>query len=156
MKLFIANCSSQPHLFNYKLPEKSQSFGVSIRAGHQHEIENTADVIRHIISQHEAYGFQCCDKVDKHFSGICYAIDKHVTVGKIQENHEQKNENLDDMSQQILEANAVSLNNAVDNVVIQNGEKPKDDGVQVEIVGEAVNPDQLNPPKLSKTVRVQK
>lgn len=156
MKLFIANCSSQPHMFNYKLPEKHQPFGVKIRAGQQHEIENTRDVIQHIIKQHEPYGFQSCDKVDANFSGICYAIDKPVTVGRIQENHEQKNENLDEMSQKILEANAVSLNNAVDSVVLQNGEKPKDDGVQVEIVGEAVNPDQLNPPKLNKTVKVQK
>ncbi len=30
MKLFIANCSRQAHTFNYKLPEKSQSFGVTI------------------------------------------------------------------------------------------------------------------------------
>lgn len=156
MRLFIANCSSQPHLFNYKLPEKNQSFGVTIRAGAQHEIENNSDVIHHIIKQHEPYGFQRCDKVDKNFSGICYAIDKPVTVGRIEENHEQKVENLDDMSQKILEANAVSLNNAVENVVIQNGEKPKDEGVQVELVGEAVNLDQPNPPKLSKTVKVQK
>lgn len=156
MKLFIANCSSQPHMFNYKLPEKHQPFGVKIRAGSQHMIENNADVINHIIRQHEPYGFQRCDKVDKNFSGICYSIDKPVTVGRIEENHEQKVENLDDLSQQILEANAISMNNTVDNVVIQNGEKPKDDGVQVEIVGEAVNPDQENPPRLSKTVKVQK
>ncbi|HDT2078330.1 TPA: hypothetical protein RCG84_004582 [Enterobacter roggenkampii] len=156
MKLFIANCSSQPHMFNYKVPEKSQSFAVKILAGSQHQLENNADVINHIIKQHEPYGFQRCDKVDKNFSGICYSIDKPVTVGRIEENHEQKVENLDDMSQQILEANAVSLNNTVDNVVIQNGEKPKDDGVQIEIVGEAVNQDQANPPKLNKTVKVQK
>ncbi|HDT0657935.1 TPA: hypothetical protein QIB60_000536 [Enterobacter cloacae subsp. dissolvens] len=156
MKLFIANCSSQPHMFNYKLPEKHQPFGVKIRAGSQHMLENTADVINHIIKQHEPYGFQRSAKVDKNFSGICYSIDKPVTVGRIEENHEQKVENLDDMSQKILEANAVSLNNTVDNVVIQNGEKPKDDGVQIEIVGEAVNPDQENPPKLNKTVKVQK
>lgn len=156
MKLFIANCSSQPHMFNYKLPEKHQPFGVKIRAGSQHMLENNADVINHIIKQHEPYGFQSCDKVDKNFSGICYSIDKPVTVGRIEENHEQKVENLDDMSQQILEANAVSLNNTVDSVVIQNGEKPKDDGVQVEIVGEAVNQDQVNPPKLNKVVKVQK
>jgi hypothetical protein len=156
MKLFIANCSRQAHNFNYKLPEKSQSFGVTIRAGGQHVIENQSDVIHHIINQHEPYGFQRCDKVDSTFSGICYAIDKPVAVGKIVENAEQKTENLDDMSQNILEANAVSLSNAVDNAVMQSGEMPKAGEVQVEITGEAVNTDQDNAPSLKKTVKVTK
>ncbi|MCS4265019.1 hypothetical protein [Serratia sp. BIGb0163] len=156
MKLFIANCSRQAHNFNYKLPEKSQSFGVTIRAGGQHVIENQSDVIHHIINQHEPYGFQRCDKVDNTFSGICYAIDKPVTVGRIEDNAEQKIENLDDMSQSILEANAISMSNAVDNAVLQSGQVPKPGEVQIEIVGEAVNVEQDNPPKLNKTVKVQK
>lgn len=156
MKLYIANCSRQAHNFNYKLPEKSQSFGVTIRAGGQHMIENQSDVINHIIEQHEPYGFQRCDKVNKTFSGICYAIDKPVTVGKIEDNAEQKVENLDDMSQSILEANAISMSNAVDNAVLQSGEIPKPGEVQIEITGEAVNADQENAPSLKKTVKVVK
>lgn len=156
MKLYIANCSRQAHNFNYKLPEKTQSFGVTIRAGGQHVIDNQSDVIHHIIKQHEPYGFQRCDKVDKTFSGMCYAIDKPVTVGRIEENAEQKVENLDDMSQSILEANAISMSNAVDNAVLQSGQVPKPGEVQIEIVGEPVNADQENPPKLNKTVKVTK
>ncbi len=156
MKLFIANCSRQAHNFNYKIPEKAQSFGVTIPAGGQHMIDNQSDVVHHIIRQHEPYGFQRCDKVDNTFSGICYAIDKPVTVGRIEENAEQKIENLDDMSQAILEANAISMSNAVDNAVLQSGQVPKPGEVQIEIIGEAVNVDQDNPPKLNKTVKVQK
>jgi hypothetical protein len=156
MKLFIANCSRQAHTFNYKLPEKTQSFGVTVPAGGQHVIDNQSDVIHHIIRQHEPYGFQRCDRVDKDFSGICYAIDKPVTVGRIEENAEQKTENLDDMSQKILEANAVSLKNAVDHAVLQSGETPKPGEVQVEITGEAVNTEQDNAPSLKKTVKVTK
>lgn len=156
MKLYIANCSRQAHAFNYKLPEKSQSYGVTIPAGGQHMIDNQSDIIHHIISQHEPYGFQRCDKVDKTFSGICYAIDKAVTVGRIEENAEQKTENLDNLSQTILEANAVSLSNAVDKAVIQSGESPRPGEVQVEIKGEAVNTDQDNAPSLNKTVKVTK
>lgn len=156
MKLYIANCSRQPHLFNYKLPEKAQPFGVTIRPGSQHVIDNQSEIISHIIKQHEPYGFQPCEKVDHGFSGICYSLNKPVTIGRIEENAEQKVENLDDMSQKILEANAVSLNTLVENAIIQNGEVPKNEGVQVELVGEAVNLDQPNPPKLAKTVKVQK
>ncbi|MCZ5496752.1 hypothetical protein O5479_14310 [Escherichia coli] len=123
MKLYIANCSRQPHTFNYKLPEKTQSFGVTIPSGRQHMIENQSDIIDHIIRQHEPYGFQRCDKVDKNFSGICYSIDKPVSVGRIEDCAEQKTENLESMSEEILAASAISLNNAVDQAVIQSGEK---------------------------------
>ncbi|MCZ5346692.1 hypothetical protein O5706_04940 [Escherichia coli] len=48
MKLYIANCSRQPHTFNYKLPEKTQSFGVTIPSGRQHMIENQSDAKWHL------------------------------------------------------------------------------------------------------------
>ncbi|HDC4619816.1 MULTISPECIES: hypothetical protein [Enterobacter cloacae complex] len=156
MKLFIANCSRQAHTFNYKLPEKTQSFGVTIKAGQQHVIEQPQDIIEHIIRQHEPYGFQPKNKVDKDFSGLCYSIEKVVTSSEILENSEQKLENLDEMSQKILEASAISLNNAVDNAVIQSGETPLSDGIQMEIKGEAINQDQPNPAKVDKKVQVKK
>ncbi|ELY4543943.1 hypothetical protein SMZ81_002153 [Cronobacter sakazakii] len=156
MKLFIANCSRQSHVFNYKLPEKTQSFGVTIPSGQQHMIENQPEIIDHIIRQHEPYGFQPCGKVDKDFSGICYSIDKPVSVGRIEEGAEQKIENLKGMSEEILAASAVSLNNAVDQAVIQSGEKPQPGGVEIEITGEAVNTEQQDPPRTKKTVKVQK
>ncbi len=156
MKLYIANCSRQSHTFNYKLPEKTQAFGITIRPGDQHMIENQSDIINHIIKQHEPYGFQDCRKVDKKFSGICYSIDKVVTLGAIEDGAEQKTENLENLSQEILEATAVSINNTINNEVIKTGEKPADDGLQMEIVGEAVNDEQDNAPSLKKTVKVGK
>jgi hypothetical protein len=156
MKLFIANCSRQSHTFNYKIPEKLQSFGVTIKAGQQHMLEYPPEVITHIIQQHEPYGFQPKERVDDKFSGICYSIEKTVTSSEIIDNADQKVENLDNLSQEILNANAVSLNNAVDQAVAQSGEKPVGGGIEIEIKGEAVNTEQENPPKLSKTVKVQK
>lgn len=156
MKLFIANCSRQAHTFNYKLPEKTQSFGVTIPAGRQHMIEQTEDVIAHIIRQHEPYGFQPKNKVDDNFSGICYSIEKTVSTSEIIDNAEQRKENLDNQSQKILEASAVVLNNAVDNAVLQSGETPLSDGIQMEIKGEAIDQDQPNPAKVDKKVQVKK
>ncbi|EOT5948836.1 hypothetical protein ACK6F9_002240 [Escherichia coli] len=156
MKLYIANCSRQPHTFNYKLPEKTQSFGVIIPSGRQHMIENQSDIIDHIIRQHEPYGFQRCDKVDKNFSGICYSIDKPVSVGRIEDCAEQKTENLESLSEEILAASAVSLNNAVDQAVIQSGEKPQPGGIEMEITGEAINTEQENPPSTKRNIKVKK
>lgn len=156
MKLFIANCSRQAHILNYKLPEKTQSFGVTIPAGRQHMIDQPEDVIYHIISQHEPYGFQHRDKTDKNFSGICYELEKPLSSNQIIQNAEQKTENLDDMSQQILEVSAVALNNAVETAVIQSGEKPLGDGIQMEIKGEAIDQDQPNATKVDKKIQVKK
>ncbi|QIU88278.1 hypothetical protein [Yokenella regensburgei] len=156
MKLFIANCSRQAHTFNYKIPEKTQSFGVTIKAGQQHMLDYPHDVILHIIAQHAPYGFQPKEKVNDTFSGICYSIDTTVSSTEIIDNADQKIENLDNMSQDILNASAVSLDNAVQQAVIQSGEKPLGGGIELEIKGEAVNTEQDNPPKLNKTVKVQK
>ncbi|MFW0766698.1 hypothetical protein ACN0IV_12745 [Trabulsiella odontotermitis] len=156
MKLIIINCSRQSHTFNYKLPEKMQSFGFTIPSGRQQVIEQPPEVIDCIIKQHEPYGLQHKDKVDKHFSGICYSIDKPATEAEIIGNSEQKTENLDEMSQKILEASAVTLNNAVEAAVVQGGETPKDDGIVMEVTGEAINQEQPDPEKISKTVKVKK
>lgn len=156
MKLFIANCSRQAHHFNYKLPEKAQSFGVLIKSGQQHMIEQTEDVISHIIEQHEPYGLQPKNKVDKNFSGICYSVEKTVSESEIIQNSEQKLENLDDQSQAILEASALALNNAVDTAVIQGGVTPLNDGITLEVKGEAINQEQINPAKVDKKVQVKK
>ncbi|HEY4437684.1 MAG TPA: hypothetical protein VGN40_16160 [Lelliottia sp.] len=156
MKLFVINCSRQAHTFNYKLPEKLQSFGVTIPSGKQHPIEQPPEVIAHIIRQHEPYGFQPKDQVDKNFSGICYSIEKEASSSEIIENFEQKIENLDNQSQQILEASAVALDVAVDNAIIQGGESPLADGIQMEIKGEAIDQDQPNPAKIDKKVQVKK
>lgn len=156
MKLFIINCSRQSHTFNYKLPEKTQSFGITIPSGKQHMIEQAPEVIECIIKQHEPYGFQHKSKVGKNFAGICYSLGEAATASEIIENSEQNLENLDDRSQQILEASALSLNNAVEGVVVQGGEAPKDDGITMEIKGEAINQDQANPAKVDKKVQVKK
>ncbi|WP_237929971.1 hypothetical protein [Buttiauxella sp. S19-1] len=156
MKLFIINSSRQSHTFNYKLPEKTQSFGITIPSGRQHMLEQPPEVIDCIIRQHEPYGFQHKNKVGKNFSGICYSTEEAATTSEIIQNSEQNLENLDDRSQQIIEASALTLNNAVESAVLQGGEAPKEDGILMEIKGEAINQDQPNPEKVDKKVQVRK
>lgn len=156
MKLFIINCSRQSHNFNYKLPEKTQSFGFTIPSGKQQCIEQPPEVIDCIIRQHEPYGLRDKNKVGKNFSGICYSTEKEASTSEIIENAEQNLEHLDDRSQEILEASALTLNNAVESAVMQSGMAPKEDGIVMEIKGEAINQDQANPEKVDKKVQVKK
>lgn len=156
MKLFVANCSRQAHNFNYKLPEKSQPFCVKINSGAQHMFEYPPEAIDSIIQQHEPYGLQPRNKVDRHFSGLCYSIDRPISANEIINGSEQKLENLGNMSQEILKASAVAMNQAVESAVAQSGETPMDEGIQLEIKGEAINQDQDSPLSINKKIQVKK
>lgn len=155
MKIYIANCSRQKHKFNYKVPEKTQQFFKLILAGQQAVIEDLPEVIHHIIGQHEPYGFLPANRLGDDFGGICYSIDKPVSIGQFNNGIEQKIENMDDMSQKILEASAASINHTIEQEVLKTGEIPRP-GFELEIVGESVNQEQDNAPSLKKTVRVGK
>ncbi|MFP1495963.1 hypothetical protein ACLB1Q_06575 [Escherichia coli] len=61
-----------------------------------------------------------------------------------------RTENLESLSEEILAASAVSLNNAVDQAVIQSGEKPQPGGIEMEITGEAINTEQEDPQHKAK------
>src|SRR5690606_11425059 len=104
MKLYIANCSRQTHNFIYKLPERTQQYGQPVRAGEQICIEHNADVIHHIIDQHAPYGFLYTNKLTKTFSGICDSIDKDVDFSRFKDGADQKTENLEQLSNDILAA----------------------------------------------------
>lgn len=158
MKLFIANCSRQKHNFTYKLPERTQQYGQPIRAGEQIVIEHNEDVILHIIEQHEPYGFLDADNLDKSFSGICYSIDREVSFSRFKEGTEQKTENLENLSKDILAASALALDQTVDNEVMKTGlvQAPSESGVEIEITGEAVNKEQDNAPSFNTTLKVDK
>ncbi|WP_336284213.1 hypothetical protein [Citrobacter arsenatis] len=158
MKLYVANCSRQKHHFNYKLPEKSQQFGKPIASGCQIMIEQNHDVIQHIIDQHARYGFSDIRRLDKNFSGICYSIDKEVDFAAFRKGAEQKTENLERQSMENLTAAAVALDNTIDREVMKTGEvaAPSEQGVEMEIIGEAVDKEQENAPSFNATLKVTK
>ncbi|WP_336240447.1 hypothetical protein [Citrobacter werkmanii] len=158
MKLFVANCSRQKHQFNYKLPERLQQYGIYIRPGEQIMLDHDRETIMNIIEQHTPYGFQPCNKVDKSFSGICYSLDKEVTVGGFNQGAEQKTENLEDLSMEVLKAGALALDATIDSEVMKTGEvqAPAEIGAQIEIIGEPVNAEQDNAPSFRTTLKVDK
>lgn len=156
MKLYLANCSRQKHIFNYKVPEKTQQFMQPIPAGSQIMLNYPEDVVMFILQQHEPYGLQHYRKVDKNFAGTCYAIDEPISAADIMNGVEQKTANLKQAGEDLLNASAVAYNNALDNAAAAAGEKPLGEGLVMEITGEAVNTDQPDPPSLDKKINVKK
>jgi len=56
--LFIANTTTQDHVFNWRLPEQHKIFSLPIPAGSQaHVLRDATDFnFRYVVEQHKAYG----------------------------------------------------------------------------------------------------
>ncbi|HHQ6593949.1 TPA: hypothetical protein ACSTLU_000153 [Serratia fonticola] len=155
MKIHIANCSPQRHLFNYKLPERRQPFARHIPAGDQIAIEVQDTDITAIIDQHERYGFVDVAKIPKDFSGICYSIDREIKVSKIKDGYEARIEFLDDRAEKIVEESAVVINNDIKNVAVNHGQEQQD-GLEMTIQSEPLDPEQDDKSPVKKNLKVTK
>ncbi len=86
--LYVANCSKQHHDFLYRIPETMQVKLQHIRAGEQARIGNrefTIDQIEKVVADHRPYGLIPAQAVKnaKTFIGLCYSIDKPLTLDTI-------------------------------------------------------------------------
>lgn len=88
MDLYIANCTQQVQMFNYRPLGSMQQQFRQIGIGQQVKLGSptwgTAD-IDHIIAQHTIYGMVRVDEIDRtrHFAGLCYDVDRPVPVAKV-------------------------------------------------------------------------
>lgn len=154
MDLFISNCTHQTHLFNYKVPERFQPFGQTIKPGAQIKLTYPPEVCQYIIDQHTPYGLANIKDVKPGFSGICYSEGKPCNPTAIQDAYEQKQEDLENTSQQILENSAAALTHNLQNTLNQAGSETPLGDVEMKITGEAINKDADNAPKLDKKIIV--
>jgi hypothetical protein len=92
MRLYIANCTQQVQTFMYRTPEESGAMSGGVRVqpieiGNQIIIPGDLNQIQidSIVSQHRKYGLIAVDEVDRNkaFAGLCYSIDKPVSISKL-------------------------------------------------------------------------
>lgn len=155
MKLHIANCSPQRHLFNYKLPERNQPFARHIPAGTQIAIEGQDTDIKAIIDQHARYGLVDVGNIPTNFSGLCYSIDREIKVSKIKDGYQARIEFLDDRAEKIIEESAVVINNGIKNAAVNHGQEQQD-GFEMSINSEPLDPEQDDKAPVKKNVKVSK
>ena len=123
MKLYVANCSKQEHLFTYMLPENPRPFSHSIRAGSQIEITGNQPEIDSVVSQHSIYGLMEAKKVKKGFGALCYAIDKPISIEAIQNGFTQSEQEMVDRAQQARNATAAAADQILQNKAQEMGLK---------------------------------
>lgn len=139
MKLYICNATKQEFLFTYSLPENLRPFSHNIRAGSQVEITGNQDAIDAIINQHSLYGLVEANKVKKGFGGLCYRIDKPVSLEAIQQGLSQTEQ---DMVDKALESRKLTAA-AADQILTQRAQEmgiTQKSPLEIEVVEENRGP----------------
>ena len=152
MKLYIANCSKQEHLFTYMLPENPRPFSHSIRAGGQIEIPGEQEHLMSIIGQHQVYGMMEVNKVGKGFGGLCYRLEKPISIEAIQAGFTQSDQEMIDKAQEARSITAAASDQIIANKAQEMGLKQKS-GLEIEVVEEKKNAAD-NSPKFEQTIEV--
>ena len=152
MKLYIANCSKQEHLFTYMLPENPRPFSHSIRAGSQIEIPGDKDVVDAIVKQHSLYGLQKANDVRKGFGGLCYQLDKPISVEAIKNGFTQTEQEQIDRALEARKITAAAADQIMSNKAQEMGIK-QTSGLEVEVLEEKKNAAD-NEPKFEQTIEV--
>lgn len=124
-KVFVANCTKQPHDFIFRVPEENKTRMQRIMDGHQVPLSGEYDdkQIEAIVSHHAKYGLIRSDEVDrsKIFNGLCYSIDKPVPLGILMKVLDHNSKVLTERGQELRKEAAVAvsetLNKNTDNTL---------------------------------------
>lgn len=154
MKLYVANCSKQEFLFTYMLPENIRPFSHHIRAGSQVEIIGNQDDIDSIIGQHTIYGLVEANKVKKGFGGLCYRMEKPVSIDAIEQGLEQTAQDQIDKALEARKMTAAAADMVISQKAQEMGLKQKAP-LEVEVIEESKNPFETSN-KFNETIEVVK
>ena len=155
MKLYIANCSTQKHIFNYRIPESTTPRRLDISAGSQIQIDGSDYVIDTIIEQHKIYGMQNADQVTGKFSGLIYSVNKPVSGKTIQDCYMERNKQAQEAADEHLKTMAIATDIANENTFRAASIEPKDGGIEIDIEGEPLDKS-ISKEKVHKRIKVVK
>lgn len=115
MDLFIANTTKQHHDFFCRIPEHSQLYRDTIKAGGQIKISKLdQQQIDAIIDQHARYGMQDARKVDrKTFVGLMYSTGRPVDAGQIEEGLNDNDQAMTDKASDLRAASIAASQQAL-------------------------------------------
>ena len=91
MRMYIANCTKQNHVFTYRVPDSEETLSrpraLEIKAGSQIRLPDDLNQsqIDAIVEQYARYGMVELKEIDrkKDFAGLCYNIDCSVNIDTI-------------------------------------------------------------------------
>ena len=134
------------------LPENPKPFMHQIRAGAQIEIPGNTDAIDAIVKQHSIYGMMEATKVGKGFGGLCYRLNKPISINAIEQGLSQSDQEMIDRAQQARSVTAAAQDRIISDKAQEMGLKVKA-GLEVEVIEEKKNAAD-NEPKFEQTIEV--
>lgn len=121
-RLYLANCTPQPHVFNYRAPnEEGKLVGQlrtkTINAGQQEIVaDEKVEVLNQIIKHNEQYGgivhMEDVDRV-RGFKGLIYAIDREIPADYISGKFIENGEALNSRNEVMRKTETASLANSL-------------------------------------------
>lgn len=140
--LFIANCTQQNQIANFRVIEETRVRNLEIPIGAQTKVPgNLSDKqIEDIIRQLRKYGARDVSEVgrDPNFIGLVFSINKPVTADRIRYTVIQNLEVLDEQGEQMRAAAAVATHQFIEQNMPRDerGKKPNLDELHMEVVEE--------------------
>lgn len=154
MKLYVANTTKQEFDFTYMLPENVRPFMHKIRAGSQIELNGSQIELDAIISQHAIYGMVEANKVKKGFGGLCYRLEKPVSIDAIEQGLSQTAQDKIDRALDARKMTAAAADMVISQKAQEMGLQQKAP-LEVEVVEESKNPFETSG-KFNETIEVVK
>jgi len=121
MEMYVANCTRQNFIFNYRLSNEPGVKHIAIGIGQQQKVPGslTQAMVDEILRQHKPYGMISVDEINrtKGFIGTCYSIDKKIKVDAIMKGLDHNESVLIERGREIRRAAAVQSNNMIENAL---------------------------------------
>lgn len=137
MKMFIANLTHQAVDFGYRLPEDGGLRRQRIEVGSQIRLsgELSPTDVDAIVRQYTKYGMIDVAEVDrtKGFAGLCYSIDKPITVEKLRRGVVHNDAVLNEEGRKSREAAAVATSARIESSLPQEEGAPKLQSLEVTV-----------------------
>jgi len=159
-KLYVANATRQNVEFTYRLPEmpgvKMQPIpiGGQICVTGDHMLPEQVDSI---LAQYEKYGLVTVEQMEKSnrkFSGLCYSLDKPVSIDRLRKAMDRNVEELTDRGKQIRKEMAIAANNMIEDDLRENNRPDGLTNLEMTIEEEASKSGDRGTPLVNEGLRV--
>lgn len=123
MRIFVGNATKQVLTFSYRPPGKGvRSQSVPIGGQIQLSGDLTTEEVDCVISQNERYGLVDVKEIDrtKAFIGICYSLDKEISLSYLQRAFDQNHRVLVERGKEIRTNAAIAVNQGLEAELAEN------------------------------------
>jgi hypothetical protein len=158
-KLFVGNATKQKYEFAYRVPEQTGLRVQPVPIGQQVQVTGDLSTVEidAILEQHRVYGIVNVADINrsKAFAGICYSIDKPISVSKLMEAIDHNTQALVERGREMRKELAIANNEMLEGALSEAGRPERLRNFEMSVVEENHDErDETDP--IAEGVRVQR